>query len=69
MRILLIEDDERIARFIERGLKAEGHQIHRLKDGQYGLETVKQRAGLADSRSHVAPCGWVNSMPANPCDG
>ncbi|EJL6462732.1 TPA: response regulator transcription factor [Vibrio cholerae] len=41
MRILLIEDDERIARFIERGLKAEGHQIHRLKDGQYGLETVK----------------------------
>lgn len=34
MRILLIEDDERIARFIERGLKAEGHQIHRLKDGQ-----------------------------------
>lgn len=24
MRILLIEDDERIARFIERGLKAKG---------------------------------------------
>ena len=40
MRILLIEDDPRIASFIERGLKAEGHQIQHLNDGQYALETV-----------------------------
>ncbi|MGC7891641.1 response regulator transcription factor [Vibrio anguillarum] len=40
MRILLIEDDARIANFIERGLKAEGHHIQRLNDGQYALETL-----------------------------
>lgn len=40
MRILLIEDDDRVAHFIERGLKAEGHHIQRLSDGQYVLETV-----------------------------
>jgi len=40
MRILLIEDDPRIASFIERGLKAEGHQIQHLNDGQYAVETV-----------------------------
>ncbi|WP_306331164.1 response regulator transcription factor [Vibrio injensis] len=40
MRILLIEDDPRITSFIERGLKAEGHQIQHLNDGQYAVETV-----------------------------
>lgn len=41
MRILLIEDDARVASFIERGLAAEGHQIHVLNDGQYALGTIK----------------------------
>ena len=41
MRILLIEDDVRVASFIERGLTAEGHQIHVLNDGQYALNTIK----------------------------
>lgn len=41
MRILLIEDDARVASFIERGLTAQGHQIHVLSDGQYALETIK----------------------------
>ncbi len=41
MRILLIEDDVRVASFIERGLTAEGHQIHVLHDGQYALNTIK----------------------------
>lgn len=40
MRILLIEDDDRVGRFIERGLSAEGHHVQRLNDGQYALETV-----------------------------
>ena len=38
MRILLIEDDERIASFIQRGLEAEGYGVDVARDGEVGLD-------------------------------
>ena len=38
MKILIIEDDRRIASFLERGLKAEGHNVGLEFDGRDGLE-------------------------------
>lgn len=38
MKILVVEDDRRIASFLERGLTAEGHQVTVENDGRDGLE-------------------------------
>lgn len=38
MKILIIEDDSRIAAFLQRGLAAEGHQVAIERDGRDGLE-------------------------------
>ena len=38
MRILLVEDDDRVASFLERGLRAEGYFVVRASDGKEGLE-------------------------------
>lgn len=37
MRILLVEDDAKIAAFIRKGLKAEGYAVDHAADGQEGL--------------------------------
>jgi DNA-binding response OmpR family regulator len=37
MRILLIEDDPAIVRFVERGLEAHGHQVISAGDGEEGV--------------------------------
>src|ERR1700677_378246 len=37
MRILLVEDEEKVRRFIVRGLKAEGYAVDAAVDGQEGL--------------------------------
>jgi DNA-binding response OmpR family regulator len=41
MRILLVEDDARIARFVKRGLEAERHQVEVAVDGEEGLEMAR----------------------------
>ena len=41
MRILVIEDDPRIASFLERGLAAEGYQVAAESDGLDGLERAR----------------------------
>ena len=41
MRILVIEDDRRIASFLERGLIAEGYQVCVAHDGRDGLERLR----------------------------
>ena len=38
MRILLVEDEEKVSRFIVRGLKAETYAIDAVSDGQEGQE-------------------------------
>lgn len=46
MRILLVEDDRRVASFIEKGLKAERYSVDVAADGAAGLEMG--RSGLYD---------------------
>ena len=41
MKILIIEDDRRIASFLERGLSAEGSQVAVEHDGRDGLERAR----------------------------
>ena len=38
MRILLVEDEEKVARFITLGLRAERFAVDNAQDGQTGLE-------------------------------
>lgn len=42
-RILIIEDEEKIARFVELELTHEGYQIEKAMDGRDGLERIKAR--------------------------
>lgn len=44
MNIILIEDDPRIADFLQRGLKAEGLQVQRASTGPEGLAMVQDAA-------------------------
>ena len=44
MNILLIEDDPRIADFLQRGLRAEGHRVEVAADGPTGLAAGRQAA-------------------------
>ena len=51
MRILLIEDDAKIASFIEKGLKEAGFSVDKCGDGQSGLEcavTIAYDAAVVD---------------------
>lgn len=42
MKVLIIEDDEKVGSFLSRGLKAEGYLTLLLTDGLTALETVRQ---------------------------
>ena len=42
MAILIIEDEEKIARFIELELSHEGYEIDKTFNGREGLEMVEQ---------------------------
>jgi DNA-binding response OmpR family regulator len=44
MKILVIEDDRRIASFLERGLAAEGYHVALEHDGRDGLERARAEA-------------------------
>ena len=41
MNILIVEDDRRVADFLERGLKAEGYKVRVARDGLDGLEAAR----------------------------
>jgi two-component system, OmpR family, response regulator len=40
-KVLLVEDDPRIARFVKRGLEAEGYVVDHAADGEDGLELAR----------------------------
>lgn len=44
MRILIIEDDERILGFLKRGLEGEGHAVDLALNGEAGLGFVNMRS-------------------------
>lgn len=41
MNLLFVEDDERVSRFVRRGLQAEGYSVTLAYDGQEGLERAR----------------------------
>jgi two-component system copper resistance phosphate regulon response regulator CusR len=41
MRILLVEDEEKVARFVARGLRAEGFAVDEATDGKQGLDLAQ----------------------------
>ena len=47
MNILIVEDDARIADFLERGLRAEGHRVQLARTGPDGLALAHTAAELA----------------------
>ena len=47
MNIVLVEDDPRIADFLLRGLRAEGHRVQRAANGPEGLALAQQAARQA----------------------
>lgn len=55
MNILLIEDDARIADFLSRGLRAEGHRVDVAATGPLGLAAARQAArdAAADAQPTV----------------
>lgn len=42
MRIVVVEDDERIASFVARGLSSQGHQVMTAANGRDGLELASE---------------------------
>lgn len=42
MKILVVEDDDRVAQFLVRGLRAEGHLVHHINDGADALRAVQE---------------------------
>lgn len=44
MNILIVEDDSRIADFLERGLRAEGHRVQVARTGPEGLAMARELA-------------------------
>jgi DNA-binding response OmpR family regulator len=49
MNILIVEDDDRIADFLIRGLRAEGYRVQRAADGPTGLAMAQDAARLAQA--------------------
>jgi len=43
MRILIVEDDERISSYMQRGLEAEDHEVEVAHDGQTGETLAESR--------------------------
>jgi DNA-binding response OmpR family regulator len=41
MSVLVVEDDQRVADFLERGLRAEGYQVEVARDGLAGLDRAR----------------------------
>ena len=58
-RILLAEDEENIASFIERGLKESGYEVTVVPDGLAGWKQVRP----VDFGHYYAVYGWNSVVP------
>ena len=59
MNVLVVEDDARIADFLERGLRAEGHRVQVARTGTDGLALARDAARDGQGGSgRAASLGW-----------
>ena len=49
MNVLIVEDDDRIADFLSRGLRADGYRVQRAADGVTGLSQAQEAARQAQA--------------------
>ena len=49
MNILIVEDDNRVADFLDRGLRAEGYSVQVVRNGIDGLSRARDAAAQTDS--------------------
>ena len=56
MRILVVEDEEKLANILSRGLKAEGFAVDIAKDGEQGLQLAIEHIGAMMSLSLISCC-------------
>ena len=75
MRLLLVEDDEKIGGFVAQGLRQEGHVVDWGRNGEEGLRArAGGRAGRRDRRFHASrprraePDPRAARAPAKPPD-
>ena len=65
MNILLVEDDPRIADFLMRGLRAEGHSVQRAAHGVEGLALAQEAARTAqpsDAPTYIGDTTLIASI-------
>ena len=67
MNILIVEDDARIADFLQRGLRAEGHAVQLARDGNAGLALA--RAAADEQRRGGPPCVLLLDLALPGLDG
>ncbi len=60
MRILVVEDEVRLASLVRRGLTEEGHAVDPAADGEEALAWIAAYAGSFDAvvLDHAAGCRW-----------
>jgi CheY-like chemotaxis protein len=61
MRILVVEDDARMADLLKRGLTQDCHFVQVAGDGPTGLEKARSRHHRAGR--HAPGFGWIGSSP------
>ncbi|MDZ7856272.1 DNA-binding response regulator [Sphaerotilus sp.] len=54
MNILIVEDDRRVADFLERGLRAEGHRVQVARTGPEGLQMATDLDAMRVTRAGQA---------------
>ena len=59
MRVLVAEDDQKIAAFIVNGLKQAGFAVNHASDGEWLASGHDTTLRCGRHRHHVAQTGWV----------
>jgi len=67
VKILIVEDDARIADFLQRGLRAEGHAVQVARDGCSGLALAREAARVAGADGE--PCVLLLDLALPGLDG
>ena len=64
-RILIVEDEERIASFVSKGLAADGHRTTAVADGRVGLDHALSGELRPDGARHRRCPAWTASRCSN----